>query len=109
MLLWNFCLTGFDDCYVQSRLRVNLPFRLNMTWMSKVSTSDQPRVDPTFHTSFIRSADQEWLDQVNLERKKEQLNAVSYETFEIVMDRLEKEWFDLVSSFALDHLFSFPS
>lgn len=42
------------------------------------------------------SLDQEWLDVVNVERKKEQLNAVSYETFEIVMDRLEKEWFDLV-------------
>jgi Enhancer of polycomb-like len=40
--------------------------------------------------------DQEWLDTVNTERKKEQLNKVSYETFEIVMDRLEKEWFDLV-------------
>lgn len=33
---------------------------------------------------------------MNAERKKEQLNGVSYETFEIVMDRLEKEWFDLV-------------
>lgn len=41
--------------------------------------------------------DQEWLDAVNQERKKEQLNGVTYETFEIVMDRLEKEWFDLVS------------
>jgi NuA3 HAT complex component NTO1 len=42
-------------------------------------------------------ADQEWLDTINVERKKEQLNSVTYETFEIVMDRLEKEWFDLVS------------
>lgn len=40
--------------------------------------------------------DQEWLDAVNQERRKEQLNGVTYETFEIVMDRLEKEWFDLV-------------
>jgi hypothetical protein len=40
--------------------------------------------------------DQEWLDALNAERKKEQLNKVSYEIFEIVMDRLEKEWFDLV-------------
>ena len=33
---------------------------------------------------------------MNAERKKEQLNKVSYEAFEIVMDRMEKEWFDLV-------------
>ena len=49
------------------------------------------------HIFIVPPADQEWLDAVNLERKKEQLNGVSYETFEIVMDRLEKEWFDLVS------------
>ena len=36
---------------------------------------------------------------VNAERKKEQLNKVTYETFEILMDRLEKEWFDLVCAF----------
>jgi hypothetical protein len=40
--------------------------------------------------------DQAWLDAINVERKKDQLNAVSYETFEIIIDRLEKEWFDLV-------------
>ncbi|KAI0640714.1 hypothetical protein C8Q79DRAFT_921056 [Trametes meyenii] len=39
--------------------------------------------------------DQEWLDAVNLERKAQQLDKVSYESFEIIMDRLEKEWFDL--------------
>ncbi|KAI0832027.1 hypothetical protein BC628DRAFT_1351253 [Trametes gibbosa] len=39
--------------------------------------------------------DQEWLDSVNIERKAQQLDKVSYETFEIIMDRLEKEWFDL--------------
>ncbi|KAH9939113.1 uncharacterized protein BXZ73DRAFT_89157 [Epithele typhae] len=39
--------------------------------------------------------DQEWLDAVNMERKSQQLDKVSYETFEIIMDRLEKEWFDL--------------
>jgi len=31
-----------------------------------------------------------------MERRKEQLDKISYEIFEIVMDRLEKEWFDLV-------------
>lgn len=42
--------------------------------------------------------DQEWLDAVNVERKKDQLNVVAYETFEIVMDRLEKEYFDLTKN-----------
>ena len=41
-------------------------------------------------------SDQEWLDAVNAERWKEQLDKISYEVFEIIMDRLEKEWFDLV-------------
>ena len=41
--------------------------------------------------------DQEWVDALNGERKAQQLDKVSYETFEIIMDRLEKEWFDLVS------------
>lgn len=40
--------------------------------------------------------DQEWLDAINIERKKDQLNPITYETFEIIMDRLEKEYFDLV-------------
>lgn len=40
--------------------------------------------------------DQEWLDAVNIERKKDQINLVTHETFEIIMDRLEKEYFDLV-------------
>ncbi|KAF7289416.1 Bromodomain-containing protein [Mycena chlorophos] len=39
--------------------------------------------------------DQEWLDAVNAERKKEQMDKVSYEVFEVIMDRLEKEWFNL--------------
>ena len=41
----------------------------------------------------------EWLDNVNVERKKEQGDRVSCEIFEIIMDRLEKDWFDLVRSF----------
>ncbi|KAF5369076.1 hypothetical protein D9758_003051 [Tetrapyrgos nigripes] len=42
--------------------------------------------------------DKEWLDAVNIERKKEGIDKVSYEFFEIVMDRLEKEWFDLTKN-----------
>ncbi len=33
---------------------------------------------------------------VNADRKKMQVDTVSYETFEIIMDRLEKEWYNLV-------------
>ncbi|TXT09055.1 hypothetical protein VHUM_02529 [Vanrija humicola] len=40
--------------------------------------------------------DQEWLDAVNASRKKDQSGPVSYEVFEIIMDRLEKEWFNLI-------------
>ena len=47
--------------------------------------------------TYLLCKDQEWLDVVNNERKHDQLNKISYETFEIIMDRLEKEWFDLAS------------
>ncbi|ETW78629.1 hypothetical protein HETIRDRAFT_50351 [Heterobasidion irregulare TC 32-1] len=39
--------------------------------------------------------DQDWLDNLNTERRAAGLDRISYETFEIVMDRLEKEWFHL--------------
>ncbi|KIK79267.1 hypothetical protein PAXRUDRAFT_161733 [Paxillus rubicundulus Ve08.2h10] len=42
--------------------------------------------------------DQEWLDAINIERKKDQINLITYETFEIIMDRLEKEYFDLTKN-----------
>ncbi|KAL0068121.1 hypothetical protein AAF712_004781 [Marasmius tenuissimus] len=42
--------------------------------------------------------DKEWLDAMNAERKKDQLDKITYETFEVVMDRLEKEWFDLTKN-----------
>ncbi|KAG6895629.1 hypothetical protein C0992_000303 [Termitomyces sp. T32_za158] len=41
--------------------------------------------------------DKEWLDALNRERRKEQMSQISYELFEVVMDRLEKEWFDLIA------------
>ncbi|KAG6885753.1 hypothetical protein C0993_010265 [Termitomyces sp. T159_Od127] len=42
--------------------------------------------------------DKEWLDALNRERRKEQMSQISYELFEVVMDRLEKEWFDLTKN-----------
>lgn len=43
--------------------------------------------------------DQEWLDALNKERRADQESTVSYEVFEITMDRLEKEWFELVRTY----------
>ncbi|EJU03785.1 hypothetical protein DACRYDRAFT_64824, partial [Dacryopinax primogenitus] len=40
--------------------------------------------------------DQEWLDSLNKERKDQGMDQVTYETFEIIIDKLEKEWFDLM-------------
>ncbi len=51
---------------------------------------------PPHGQSTSNGADQEWLDAVNAERKKEQSGLIAYEVFEIIMDRLEKEWFNLV-------------
>lgn len=66
-----------------------------MTWTSKVFDSVSAGARPNTYTGVL--TDQEWLDAVNQERKAQQLDKISYETFEIIMDRLEKEWFDLVS------------
>lgn len=38
---------------------------------------------------------------INAERKRDNQTAVTYEVFEIVMDKIEKEWFDLVSRASL--------
>lgn len=62
-----------------------------MTWTNRVR---RLALSSTASHSF---KDQEWIDSVNAERRAASLDKVSYETFEIVMDRLEKEWFDLVS------------
>lgn len=55
-----------------------------------------PRLPCAIETLSSGTPDQMWLDALNAERRKEQLDQVSYETFEIIMDRLEKEWFELV-------------
>jgi hypothetical protein len=47
--------------------------------------------------------DDEWLTAINSERYKVQDERVSSETFEIIIDRLEKEWFDLVSELFIVH------
>jgi hypothetical protein len=47
---------------------------------------------------LMMSTDDEWLKLVNAERKAQTLDTVSLEAFEIIMDRVEKEYFALVSS-----------
>lgn len=40
--------------------------------------------------------DQAWIDNINHERSQKGHPPVSYELFEVLFDKLEKEWFDLV-------------
>ncbi|KAG8990758.1 nuA3 HAT complex component nto1 [Tulasnella sp. JGI-2019a] len=40
--------------------------------------------------------DQQWLDAMNQDRLKDRQPRASYEIFEVIMDRLEKEWFELM-------------
>jgi NuA3 HAT complex component NTO1 len=47
----------------------------------------------------MNDVDKAWLDRVNSERRKDGLDGISYEFFEILMDKLEKEWFDLSKHF----------
>ncbi|GAA5825615.1 hypothetical protein JCM11251_000310 [Rhodosporidiobolus azoricus] len=42
--------------------------------------------------------DQLWLDSLNVDRKREGHPQISYEVFEIIMDKIEKEWFDLTKN-----------
>lgn len=75
-----------------------------MIWTNKVLDS----LSTIRHARLNVSIDQEWLDAVNQERKLEQVDKVSYEAFEIIMDRLEKEWFDIVRTHFL-HIILRPS
>lgn len=62
-----------------------------MIWTSKVG------FDVSFYSDYLsHSIDEEWLNVVNEDRRKNQLDRIDPEIFEIMMDRLEKEWFDLV-------------
>ena len=65
-----------------------------MIWTSKVRFSVSSL--PYLLHSLSLAVDEEWLNAVNEDRKKNQLDRIDQELFEIMMDRLEKEWFDLV-------------
>lgn len=70
--------------------------------MSKVSpsagTQHTHTADPTTAPAPVPS-DQIWMDNTNTQRRNDGLAVVSYEIFEIIFDKLEKEWFDLVCYF----------
>jgi hypothetical protein len=68
-----------------------------MTWTSKVRDASRRLLSSLEPDPFRCYTDQEWLDAVNAERVKGVQPRVTHELFEIIMDRLEKEWFDLVS------------
>ncbi|KAJ7934885.1 hypothetical protein B0H13DRAFT_1512018, partial [Mycena leptocephala] len=53
-------------------------------------------------------AELEWLDTLNAERQKRLLEKIPYEVFEVVIDRLEKEWFNLAKLILRPEL-AFPS
>ena len=48
------------------------------------------------HHTQLRATDAAWLKAVNAKRVLENAAEVSEQVFETIMDRLEKEWFDLV-------------
>lgn len=75
---------------IESELAVQVEYD-----MDEQGTSS--RINPQRRAPKLTKEDKEWLDVVNAERKKEQAGPVSYEMFEIIMDKLEKEWFNLVS------------
>lgn len=52
------------------------------------------------YLKVIFKIDDYWLKALNEERKKEDLGELTADVFEAVIDRLEKEWFDLVSIFS---------
>ena len=64
--------------------------------MSKVSVRRGDVNASKLSTDDASLSDQEWLDALNLERRRDQLDVISYEVFEIIIDRFEKEWFDLM-------------
>ncbi|KAJ7937710.1 hypothetical protein B0H13DRAFT_1852346 [Mycena leptocephala] len=68
----------------------------------KATSSDK------WNMTWTNKANQEWLDTLNAERQKRLLDKIPYEVFEVVIDRLEKEWFNLAKLILRPEL-AFPS
>jgi Enhancer of polycomb-like len=78
---------------------VSLLYKLPVEMMALKTKIEQEPIESEVTNQVeydMDEQDQEWLDLVNEDRKKAQIGPVSSEIFEIMMDRLEKEWFELV-------------
>ena len=54
--------------------------------------------------TYLLTPDQQWLDHMNAKRRAEQLDVISYEAFEIILDRLKRSGLHLSSGFLLAFL-----
>ena len=88
-LCWSCC--GFKADYCAE------PLESDLAKTVEYDMDEQGSLVFLLYPIFLSLAlDEEWLNAVNEDRKKNQLDRIDQEVFEIMMDRLEKEWFDLV-------------
>ncbi|KAJ7936704.1 hypothetical protein B0H13DRAFT_1853133 [Mycena leptocephala] len=82
---------GYNDCSKFQRPTEYIRY-IGQTPYShwKATSSDK------WNMTWTNKANQAWLDALNAERQKRVLEKIPYEVFEVVIDRLEKEWFNLV-------------
>lgn len=74
-----------------------------MIWMSKARRAVYVQFEYSCPDILCSPLDQQWLDAMNQDRVRERQPRASYEIFEVIMDRLEKEWFELVRILAIPH------
>ncbi|KAF9345012.1 nuA3 HAT complex component nto1, partial [Mortierella sp. NVP85] len=67
-----------------------LPLGHNVRYIEPTETELAERVEYD-----MDEQDEYWLKEINVERRKQDLGEVTPELFEKIIDRLEKEWFDL--------------
>jgi hypothetical protein len=66
--------------------------------MNRVSNKIEEPLTRITEICDSHQIDRVWVNLVNRERLAQRQEPVSYELFEVIMDKLEKEWFDLVST-----------
>ncbi|KAK3805500.1 MAG: hypothetical protein J3Q66DRAFT_124596 [Benniella sp.] len=70
-----------------------LPLGHNVRYIEPTETELAERVEYD-----MDEQDEYWLKEINVERRKQDLGEVTPELFEKIIDRLEKEWFDLTKN-----------
>lgn len=81
----------------------NLPYkRPENHYIHYIEPSDVELYDSVEYD--MDEQDKEWLQLYNAERRKESPGEISPYLFECIMDKLEKEWFHLVSNFFFFYL-----